>query len=342
MLDTVTHQVVRAAYLGQQASMHLGSAVVQNTLRRLLIGQRPGLSSGARRALYQSFADLLRRDLENTQAGLYPQRLLFGMPLREYVKALPRLALDMPRILLRMKRGDYKDLPGDVDLKAYPPYYRRTFHWQSDGYLSRHSARVYDLGVEFLFGGAADVMRRQAIPPLRRFADAQRDDLRILDVACGTGRTLSQVAEAMPRAKLTGLDLSRFYLDWAAEQLGSDVDLIEGNAEAMPLGDASFDAVVSVYLFHELPRNARRKVFAEMFRVLRPGGRLVILDSLQRSDAEAMTYFMERFADEMHEPFYADYVDDELAVALREQGFEVDTDSELAWLTKVVTAYRPS
>lgn len=342
VLDLMPHRVVRAAYLGQQASMHLGSAVVQNTLRRFVLGPRPGLTLHARRVLYQRFADLLRQDLENVEAGLYPKRLLFGIPVREYAKAIPSLALDMPRVLRRMKTRDYKDLPHDVDLRSYPPYYRRTFHWQSDGYLSRHSARVYDIGVEFLFGGAADVMRRRAIPPLRRFADDQGDDLRILDVACGTARTLDQIAQALPKARLTGLDLSPFYLEWAAEHLPSEVDLVEGNAEAMPFEDESFDAVVSVYLFHELPRNARRKVYAEMMRVLRPGGRLVILDSLQRGEAGGMDYFMERFPEEMHEPFYADYVDDEIAEALREQGFEVDCGSELAWLTKIVTAYKPT
>ena len=51
----------------------------------------------------------------------------------------------------------------------YPAYYRRTFHWQTDGYFTEHSAEVYELGVELLFRGTADVMRRQIIPPVTRF-----------------------------------------------------------------------------------------------------------------------------------------------------------------------------
>ena len=90
----------------------------------------------------------------------------------------------------RRRRNQYKDLPGDVDLSRYPSYFRRNFHWQTDGYLSRRSADLYDVGVEFLFLGTADVMRRQVIPPVSRMVQQCGDRLRLLDVGCGTGRTL--------------------------------------------------------------------------------------------------------------------------------------------------------
>ena len=70
-----------------------------------------------------------------------------------------------------MRSGDFKDIPL-VDKERFPPYYRRTFHWQTDGYFSEHSAEMYELGVELLFRGTADVMRRQIIPPITQFVRA--------------------------------------------------------------------------------------------------------------------------------------------------------------------------
>jgi ubiquinone/menaquinone biosynthesis C-methylase UbiE len=330
-------RAVRAAYLGQQTSLLVACGVLQNVLRRTLLGDRRRVGGQPLRALRKRYLDLLAADLGNARAGIYPEQLLFGLPVAHYAKRLPLLAREVPRVLARMKSRDYADLPRDVDLSEYPPYYRRTFHWQSDGYLSRRSAALYDVGVEFLFGGTADIMRRQAIPPLRDTTPRS-----ILDVACGTGRTLAQLRAAMPDAELVGLDLSPYYLEEARATVGDGVELVQGNAEAMPMADASFDAIVSVFLFHELPRNARRNVMREMFRVLRPGGRLVILDSVQVSDAEEIVYFLERFQRELHEPFYRDYIRDDLAAAVREVGFDVDIEGGAAYLTKVVAATRPS
>lgn len=82
---------------------------------------------------------------------------------------------------------------------------------------------------------------------------------------------------------MTGLDLSPFYLA-EARGLHAHWEALRGhtgeggatwvhaNAEAMPLPDASFDAVSVVYLLHELPPASRARVAAEVFRVLRPGG----------------------------------------------------------------------
>ena len=147
-----------------------------------------------------------------------------------------------------MRARDHDDLPGDVDLERYPPYFRRNFHWQSDGYLSCRSAELYDLTVELLFAGTADVMRRQVIPPVSRVVgDGARSDVRLLDVACGTGRTLVQIARAHPRLRLYGLDLSPYYLQVARRVLADvpDVSLVADNAERLPFRSGYFDVVTS-------------------------------------------------------------------------------------------------
>src|SRR5262249_19308616 len=143
------------------------------------------------RALMRRRSALHARDLANVDAGYYPRELLFDIPARRYLRSLPRLVADTPSVIRRMRANDWRDIPA-VDKEQFPAYYRRNFHWQTDGYFSDHSAEVYELGVEPLFRGMADVMRRQITPPIARHGRPAR----ILDVGCGTGRTLHQLERA--------------------------------------------------------------------------------------------------------------------------------------------------
>jgi ubiquinone/menaquinone biosynthesis C-methylase UbiE len=168
------------------------------------------------------------------------------------------------------------------------------------------------------------------------------DHLRLLDVACGTGRTLHQLAQAHPALRLYGVDLSPAYVRVARERLDhlAEVALAVENAEHLPYADRTFDLLTSVYLFHELPRNARRNVAREMFRVIRPGGLVVIEDSAQLSESADLSTALRAFPGEFHEPFYNDYLEDDLAEILREVGFVVEA-TEPQFVAKVVTARRP-
>jgi ubiquinone/menaquinone biosynthesis C-methylase UbiE len=336
-------RLTRAAYRTQHLSFLLHATVLQETVRILARQPRPKLPRATLELIRRRVQDLLARDLANVEVGHYPRELLFQIPTREYVRALPRLVRDAPSVIRRRRNGAYQDIPA-VDPARFPPYYRRTFHWQTDGYFSAHSAEVYDLGVELLFRGMADVMRRQVIPPITRFVRAQGVPparLRLLDVACGTGRTLRQLATAHPALRFHGVDLSPYYVQAARRLLADvgEVSLAVENAEALPYADATFDVATSVYLFHELPRNARRRVVAELARVLRPGGLLVIEDSAQPADSPELAAVLAVFPLDFHEPFYRDYLEDDLAALLGEHGFTVDA-VEPHLVAKVVTARR--
>jgi ubiquinone/menaquinone biosynthesis C-methylase UbiE len=98
----------------------------------------------------------------------------------------------------------------------------------------------------------------------------------VLEVAIGTGRNLPFYPE---RIRLTGTDFSPAMLELArrqADQLGRRVDLRLGDAQALELPDASFDTVVCTLSLCAIPDE--RRAVAEMQRVLRPGGRLLLLD----------------------------------------------------------------
>jgi ubiquinone/menaquinone biosynthesis C-methylase UbiE len=345
-VEAVLRRLDRARYRTQQYGLRWNSVLMQEMARRFTRFERPPMPATLVREVRQRFRELLDRDLENVERGEYPRSLLFQFPLLDYTRALPALIRDAPRVARRAKKQHYQDIPAGLDHDRYPAYYRRTFHWQTDGYFSRHSAEVYDVGVELLFGGTADVMRRQVIPPVSRFLREQRAEpgsVRLLDVACGTGRMLKQLATAHPTVRYYGVDLSPYYAQAARKLLRdvAEVSLTVENAEHLPFVDGHFDVVTSVYLFHELPSDARRRVVEEMWRVLRPGGLLVIEDSAQLTDSPHIAGALSSFPERFHEPYYKGYVQDDLAAMLGEAGFAVES-SDAHLVAKVVVARKPA
>jgi ubiquinone/menaquinone biosynthesis C-methylase UbiE len=219
-----------------------------------------------------------------------------------------------------------------------PDYYLQNFHFQTGGLLTEESAERYDTQVEVLFKGTASAMRRQALPPLAEaFARRDQRKLRLIDLGCGTGRFLDFVKQAWPRLPVLGLDLSQAYIRHARRHLErwSHVNLVVANAETIPAQDNSCDAVTSVFMLHELPPEVRRTVIGEAARVLKPGGRLILLDSLQRGDEPAYDAMLERFPQFYHEPYYHSYIEEDFAALARPYGL-VHRQSIRAYVSKVM------
>ena len=225
----------------------------------------------------------------------------------------------------------------------------QNFHHQTDGYLSDRSANLYDLQVEILFGGSADAMRRRILAPLKQglkvFADVPSRQVRVLDVACGTGRTLKFIRSALPQASLFGTDLSPAYLR-KANQLLSEIpgelpQLLQANAEELPYMDNYFHAATCVFLFHELPPDVRQRVIEQCFRVTKPGGVFVICDSIQVSDSPDMIPLMDNFHETFHEPYYKHYTTDDLVERLEKAGFE-NISTEVHFMSKYLIAHKPA
>ena len=98
----------------------------------------------------------------------------------------------------------------------------------------------------------------------------------VLDVGCGTGALLQQLALSCPTARLCGLDPVAEMLNVARRRLPANVQLREGWAESLPFEDGEFDAVVCCSTLHHIREPLR--ALQEMRRVLRPGGWLTITD----------------------------------------------------------------
>ncbi len=111
---------------------------------------------------------------------------------------------------------------------------------------------------------------------------------KVLDVACGSGN-LTQTAQkyAGPGGKATGIDASPEMIEVAkkkAERLGSGASFQLGLAEKLDFPDGTFDVVISRLAIHHLPDDLKQRAFAEILRVLKPGGRVLIADFVQPSN----------------------------------------------------------
>ena len=260
---------------------------------------------------------LLVEDAAAVGAGRYPPMPEAGDSLSEHFARIRAMIRDVPVALSRRAAEDTESARTAplADTGALPDYYAQDFHFQTGGYLTEESARLYDVQVETLFMGAAGPMRRRALGAIFDAVHGRdQRQLKLLDVACGTGRFLRQVRLAFPRLELCGLDLSPAYLSEGRRQFADlqPASWLNANAEAIPLPDASQDLVSCIFLFHELPPQVRRIVASEMARVLKPGGHLIFMDSLQMGDKPGWDGLLEAFPVRFHEPYYRHYAIDDL------------------------------
>ena len=153
------------------------------------------------------------------------------------------------------------------------------------------------------------------------------------------------IRSALTNAKLFGVDLSPAYLR-KANQLLSEIpgelpQLLQANGEHLPYQDNYFSGATSVFLFHELPPQARQGVIEECFRVLQPEGTLVICDSMQKADSPDFEVMMDNFPMMFHEPYYRHYSTDNLEARLEKAGFK-NIEIENHFVSKYWIATKPA
>jgi arsenite methyltransferase len=117
-----------------------------------------------------------------------------------------------------------------------------------------------------------------------------RGDERVLDMGCGRGAVLTAVAQRLTTGRVTGIDIWSTHdqsgnakevtlRNASLEGVADRVDVETGDMRALPFPAASFDVVVSSLAIHNITSNDdRRRAIAEGFRVLKPGGRMMIAD----------------------------------------------------------------
>ncbi len=156
---------------------------------------------------------------------------------------------------------------------------------------------------------------------------------KVLEVGTGTGRVAVRVFPKVPTGQFIGLDPSPTLLGWARQKL-NDTDnarLIRGVAESLPVRDGAVDVVVFANVLHHLgdPSAALR----EARRVVKDGGRLVILDPVLREARDELDMRLHRFIEDVfrrtHGPQFRFWTLSELHAVIEHEGFAVATAREV-------------
>lgn len=176
---------------------------------------------------------------------------------------------------------------------TYPDYYLRSFHAYETGNLSWQAAfevesAAYTVHANIWPGSAAqgDPKLRQSYHEILK-KQIPHEPQDILDLGCSVGMSTFALQNVYPHARITGVDLSPYFLavaQYRMQQQHYKVNWIHAAAESTGLPDASFDLISIFLTCHELPQLATQNIFAEAQRLLRSGGFLAIMDMNPESE----------------------------------------------------------
>ncbi|MBW4460728.1 MAG: class I SAM-dependent methyltransferase [Nodosilinea sp. WJT8-NPBG4] len=217
---------------------------------------------------------------------------------------------------------------------VYPNYYKiSNFHGIKNGYLNVDAALTYDPITQYVLPPGETWVRESLVKAVNG------EPRRILDLGCGTGTTTLMLKRHFPNAEVIGLDLSPQMLvmaDYKAQAATADVTFRHGNAMATGLPAASFDVVCATLLFHETPPAVAKTILSEAFRLLTPGGQMLVLDGNQRT-LRAADWLSTIF----EEPFIRDYGQGNVDAWLGYAGFERVRTEDVFWLNQLSYGRKP-
>lgn len=255
-----------------------------------------------------------------------------GVYWRDEVKALRsrRSASDQPSSNAELSPEWEIDLARvqNPDL-TYPEYYLRTFHAYDQGNLGWEAAMEVEVAAHAVHariwpgaGAQGDAKLRQSYHDVLK-AQLPAEPTDILDLGCSVGMSTVTLQQVFPQARLTGLDLSPYFLAIAHYRTSTpnSPTWIHAAAESTGLPDHSFDLISACLLFHELPRAASMQILQEARRLLRPGGHLAIMDMNPKSDvyAKMPPYVLTLL--KSTEPYLDDYFTFDIEGAIASAGF---------------------
>ncbi len=176
-----------------------------------------------------------------------------------------------------------------------------------------------------------------SIPEARRWIGAQANG-EVLEIGVGTGLNLPFYG---PDVQLTGADLSPAMLALArqrATELGQEIDLREADAQALEFPADSFDTVVFGLSLCSIPDD--RRAVAEGVRVLKPGGRMLLLEHVR--SPSPVVRAGQRLVEPLSVRFQADHLTREPLEHVRAQGMEIEELRRWAWgIMERVSARKP-
>lgn len=199
---------------------------------------------------------------------------------------------------------------------------------QTEGRLIRW-ASFYDATVNIMTLGHARLLRNLTVDQAQL-----KPGESVLDVGCGTGAvTIPAKMRVGETGKASGIDPAPEMITVArqkAKRAGLEIDFRVGVIEALPFADNMFDAVTSSLMMHHLTDRLRVKGLAEIWRTLKPGGRIVIAD-MRRPTGSAFKKFFTSVI--LHHGHVVEFGLQDLPALLKDAGFEDVEQLDTGFLT---------
>ena len=213
---------------------------------------------------------------------------------------------------------------------SYPEYYLKPFHAYEKANLCWEAALEVEVAAKAVHariwqgaGVEGDSQLRQSYHDIlqAQIPHAPQD---IIDLGCSVGMSSLALQTVYPQAKITGVDLSPYFLavaHYRSQQQQANINWVHAAGESTGFEDNSFDLASMFLICHELPQSATRNIFAEMRRILRPGGYLAIMDMNPQAEAykKMPTYVLTLL--KSTEPYMDEYFSLDMAKTLIETGF---------------------
>jgi SAM-dependent methyltransferase len=225
-------------------------------------------------------------ELDNSAAWRMDRLVTRWVAEEIYVRALPAVEEIRPAVEQWLEVTEPVSTLEMHPEVAPPAYWESGFHLTPGGWDGHDlmGAAIHELVYVYVLtpGGVGAVKTGENLNDQRTLTarEARRDDYRnILELGSGTGRYTLAVQRTYPDATVTGVELSRTSLTYAhahASQEGHPIRWVQAAAEATGLDSDSFDLVTAYTLMHEVPTEQNVEIIAEAFRVLAPGGDLLI------------------------------------------------------------------
>jgi ubiquinone/menaquinone biosynthesis C-methylase UbiE len=223
-----------------------------------------------------------------------------------------QLRLNRPRDLLRLIRhiGGKRHRavpPASVTSNhTIPSYLLAEYHGLPNGYFSKHFTHGYIRTFDKVMLGTMTQLRE-------RIAECFSGHERVLDIGCGGGNQAALLADSGIPA-VHAIDASPYMVAHAMQSY-PHIPFVVANAESTGFADMEFDAVCLSFVFHEIPPTFAEQALAEIHRILKPGGDIIIAEpsSLQMTESRRDLYrrfgwrgvYFKSLAGHMREPFLA-------------------------------------
>ncbi|MDJ0535039.1 MAG: methyltransferase domain-containing protein [Xenococcaceae cyanobacterium MO_207.B15] len=216
----------------------------------------------------------------------------------------------------------------------YPDYYLTSFHAYESGNMSWQAAWEVESAAYAVHakiwqdtGAKGDAQLRASYHRVLQ-QNLTISPQTILDLGCGIGMSSFALQENYPQAKVTGVELSPYFLavaQYRSQQNQHQIQWLHRAAENTGLPDNSFELVSACLIFHELPTTAAKAIITEAYRILRPGGYLAIMDMNPNSEVyQKMPPYILTLL-KSTEPYLDQYFGLDMATTFTEIGFNPPT-----------------